>query len=161
MTRATSSTQVGNRTAKWSTDRHETADAQVELGTTIRVLELTGVLLATLVLEYIDEQVDSRLSIILHLSIPDQRIQRQGSVSVSDGLSEIVYSQERYTKHDQRLSLFRSLPSNVEYGLFPSSLEPSIEVQRVRTVPARIRRLLAIKDIVRADVDQPEIQFGS
>jgi hypothetical protein len=74
MTRATSSTQVGNRTAKWSTDGYGTADAQVEFEMTIRVSRLTSILLAALVLEYIDEQVDSRFSIVLNLSIPDRSI---------------------------------------------------------------------------------------
>jgi hypothetical protein len=76
MTRATSSTQVGNRTAKWSTDGHETADVQVEIEMAIRVSGLTGVLLAALVLEYIDEKIDSRFSVVLHLSIPDRGICR-------------------------------------------------------------------------------------
>lgn len=161
MTRATSSTQVGNRTAKWSTDGYGTADFQAELETAISVSVLTGVLLAALVLEDIDKKVDSRLSVVLHFSVPDKTSQISIRHLCHKDVFAILDPQERYTEHDQRLGLFRSLPSNVEYGLFPGSLEPSVEVQRVGSVSARIRRLLAVKDIVRADVNQPEIQFGS
>lgn len=161
MTRATSSTQVGNRTAKWSTNGRETADVHKSLkrqsgsqGLLVYFLPLWSSRISTKRLTAVSPLYSTSPYLIEEFAESIRHRCRKGSFA-------ILHPQERYTKHDQRLGLFRSLPSNVEYGLFPGSLEPSIEVQRIRSVSARIRRLLAVKDIVRADVDQPEIQFGS